>query len=59
MEKKNLVFEAERNVVIRHFNQHKINNGRWNSIMTKEWQDYGKMTGFYEEICQKYPKGCK
>ena len=57
--KKKLVFDSERNVVIRHFNQHKINNGRWNSIMTKEWQYYGKMTGFYEEICQKYPKGCK
>ena len=57
--KKNLVFEAERNVVIRHSVHHKIQYGSWNAILTKEWQDYGKMTGFYEEICREYPRGCK
>ena len=49
--KSDLVFEAERNVVIRHYNHHKIYNGGWNSIMTKQWQYYAKMTGFYEYIC--------
>ena len=57
--KKDIVFEAERNVVIRHYNQHKINNGKWNSLMTEKWQNYAKMTGFYEDICKKYPLGCK
>ena len=57
--KKDIVFEAERNVIIRHYNHHKINKGRWNSIMTKKWQNYAKLTGFYEDICKKYPLGCK
>ena len=57
--KSDLVFEAERNVVIRHYNHHKIYKGGWNSIMTKQWQYYAKMTGFYEDICIKYPRGCR
>ena len=57
--KKDIVFEAEKNVVIRHYNKHKIYKGEWNSLMTKEWQNYAKMTGFYDDICFKYPLGCK
>ena len=52
------VFEAEDNVVIRHYNHHKIQNGKGVFPLTKEWQENAKLTGFYDEICKKYPKGC-
>ena len=53
------ILEAEENIVIRHFNHHKIQNGRGIYPLTKEWQENAKLTGFYDEICEKYPEGCK
>ena len=53
------VYEAEKNVVIRHFNHHKIQNGKGFFPLTKKWNENAKLTGFYDEICEKYPKGCE
>jgi len=56
--KADIVFEAERNVVIRHYNKHKIYEGNWNYLMTKKWLNYANMTGFYENICNSYSNVC-
>ena len=48
--KKKEVLEEENNVVIRHY--------KGDLTLKIQWQNYGKMTGFYDEICLKYPEGC-
>ena len=57
--KKKEVFESEKNIVIRHYNKYKIYFGKGINIMKREWNKYAKLTGFYKEICMKYPKGCQ
>ena len=57
--KKKEVFGAEKNIVVRHYNKYKIYYGKGISVMKKEWNNYAKLTGFYNEICKTYPKGCK
>ena len=55
---KKAVLEAQNDVVIWHYNHHKIHNGAFNTPMTKKWKAIVRLTGFYDEICEKYPKGC-
>ena len=48
--------EGAKNVVIWHYTKSKIYYGIGDSFLTKQWVKYAKMTGFYEEIKQEYPK---
>ena len=57
--KKEEVFDAEKNIVIRHYNKYKIYFGKGIYILNRKWNIYAKLTGFYNEICKKYPKGCR
>ena len=56
--KVNEVKEEEKKLVIRHYNHFKVYNGK-GSELKEEWEHYVNKTGFYKEICQIYPKGCK
>ena len=55
--KENEVFEEEKNLVIRHLNHFKPYRGHGYHLKG-EWKYYANKTGFYGEICRKYPKGC-
>ena len=55
--RKDEIFEEEKNIVIRHSNKCKVYNGEGPELKN-EWNELAKLTGFYDEICQKYPKGC-
>ena len=57
--KKEEVFESEKNIVIRHYNKHKIYNGEGINITKIQWNKYAKLTGFYNDICKKYLKSCQ
>ena len=57
-DKDDILIEEEKNLVIRHNNKLKVHLGESNYELNKKWNDYAKLTGFYEEICLKYPKGC-
>ena len=52
--KKDIVIKAEKEVVIRNLYKYKVYKGEGNKDMKKEWKKYAKLTGFYEEICEKY-----
>ena len=54
--KKEQIFEEAKNVVIWHYTKSKIYNGNGAPFLTKQWIKYAEMTGFYEEIKQRYPK---
>ena len=47
--------DAEENEFIRHNNKMKPNKGEGD---TSIWFYYAKLTGFIDEICQKFPSGC-
>ena len=53
-----ILIEEEKNLVIRHNNKLKVHLGESPYELNLKWNDYAKLTGFYEEICLKYPKGC-
>ena len=53
-DKRDIVIEAENNVVIRNLNNFKVYEGKGTKKMKKEWNYYAKLTGFYDEICKKY-----
>ena len=55
---KKAILQAQNDVVIRHYNHHKIHNGAYNKPMTLKWKEIVKLTGLYDEICEQYPKGC-
>ena len=55
--RKDEIFEEEKNIVIRHSNKCKVYKGDGPELKN-EWNEYAKLTGFYDEICLKYPKGC-
>ena len=57
--KSKLLKNIEKNLVIRHFNKFKVDQGEANEKITKEWQYYANLTGFFYEICEKYPLGCQ
>ena len=57
--KKEEVFQAEKNLVIRHYNKYKVYNGKGNYVMKKQWKNLAKLNGFYNKICINYPKACK
>jgi lipopolysaccharide biosynthesis glycosyltransferase len=54
--KRDIVIEAENNVVIRNLNNFKVYKGKGTKKMKLEWNYYAKLTGFYKEICKKYKK---
>ena len=56
--KDELLIEEEKNLVIRHNNKLKVHLGESPYELNQKWNNYAKLTGFYEEICLKYPKGC-
>lgn len=43
--------------MIRHYNKFKVYDGNGDKLKG-EWKYYANKTGFYKEICKKYPKGC-
>ena len=53
---KEQVKEAQENEVIRHNNKMKPHTGD-GEVST--WFYYANLTGFINELCQKYPSGCK
>ena len=56
--KEDILIEEEKNLVIRHNNKLKVHLGESPYSFNLKWNDYAKLTGFYEEICIKYPSGC-
>jgi lipopolysaccharide biosynthesis glycosyltransferase len=54
--KKDEIMEGAKNVVIWHYTKSKIYYGIGPPFLTKQWVKYAKMTGFYKEIKQEYPK---
>ena len=57
--KKKELIKEEKKLVIRHSNKYKVYNGDKFDNLFNEWTYYAKMTGFYKEICKKYPTVCK
>ena len=53
--KKDQIFEGAKNVVIWHYTKSKIHKGEGVPFLTEQWIKYAEMTGFYEEIKQRYP----
>ena len=56
-EKRKKLEKLEKEVVIRHLNKHKVDQGEANDEIAKEWQNYANLTGFLGEIYEKYPLG--
>ena len=56
--RKDEIIVEEKNIIIRHTNKCKVYKGEESGELKKEWNELAKLTGFYNEICQKYPKGC-
>ena len=54
--KKEEIIKEAKNIVIWHYTKSKIHKGEGAPFLTKQWKKYAKMTGFYEEITQKYPE---
>ena len=52
--KKKMVIEASKDVVIRNLYNYNIYKGEGTEDMKKEWKQYAELTGFYDEICKKY-----
>ena len=52
--KSDIVIEAEQNVVIRNLYNFDVYNKEGTNIMKEKWESYAELTGFYEEICNKY-----
>ena len=48
--------EAQENEVIRHNNKMKPETGDGD---VSTWFYYANLTGFINELCQKFPSGCK
>ena len=55
--KEDIFIEEEKNLVIRHNNKLKVHLGQSPYSFNQKWNDYSKLTEFYEEICNKYPVG--
>jgi lipopolysaccharide biosynthesis glycosyltransferase len=53
--KKNEIIEGAKNAVIWHYTKSKIHKGEGAPFLTEQWIKYAEMTGFYEEIKQRYP----
>ena len=53
-DKKYDVIEAEKNVVIRNLFDNKVYKGEGNDVIKNDWKKYAELTGFYEEIKNKY-----
>ena len=53
-DKRNEVIEAERNVVIRNLFDNKVYKGEGSDEIKNDWKKYAELTGFYEEIKNKY-----
>ena len=58
-QRKEMVINDEKNLVIRHCNKYKPYTGEANIEIMQEWRYYAKMTGFYDELCEKYPSACR
>ena len=56
--KKEELIKEEKIIVIRHTNKYKTYYGDRFDNLFNEWTYYAKMTGFYKEICKKYPIAC-
>ena len=56
--KRDEIIKEEKNLVVRHTNKFKAYDGDAYEDLRKEWNDNAKLTGFYDEICRKYPNGC-
>ena len=51
---KDLVIQAENNIVIRNFENFPVYKGKANNYIKKEWLKYAELTGFIDEIKKKY-----
>ena len=49
------IIDAKKNEIIRHNNKLKPNKGDGD---TSTWLYYAQLTGFIDEICQQFPRGC-
>ena len=52
------VIEEEKNLVIRHNNKLKAHLGESPYELNVKWMYYANLTGFYDELCLKYPLAC-
>ena len=52
--KKEEVIEAEKNIVIRNYENYPIYKGRGNNYMKQKWMKYAELTGFKDDIIKKY-----
>ena len=53
-DKKNDVINAEKNIIIRNYENYPIYKGKGNKYMKEEWSKYADLTGFGEEIKKRY-----
>ena len=52
--KKEEVIEAEKNIVIRNYENYPIYKGKGNNYMKQKWMKYAELTGFKDDIIKKY-----
>lgn len=52
--KKDDVINAEKNIVIRNYENYPVYQGKGNKYMQNHWLKYADLTGFGEEIRKKY-----
>jgi hypothetical protein len=53
-DKKNDVINAEKNIIIRNYENYPIYKGKGNKYMKEEWSKYADLTGYGEEIKKRY-----
>jgi lipopolysaccharide biosynthesis glycosyltransferase len=51
---KDIVIQAENNIVIRNFENYPVYKGKGNNYIKSEWLKYAELTGFIDEIKKKY-----
>jgi lipopolysaccharide biosynthesis glycosyltransferase len=58
-EKKKELIEYEKKLFIRHCNKNKVETNEAHISIQKRWIYYANMTGFFKELCEKYPFACE
>ena len=53
-DKREEVINAEKNVVVRNYENYPVYKGKGNNFMNNEWMKYARLTGFEDEIKKKY-----
>jgi lipopolysaccharide biosynthesis glycosyltransferase len=57
--KKKDLIEYEKKLFIRHCNKNKVETNEAHISIQKRWIYYANMTGFFKELCKKYPFACE